>query len=88
MNEFKALCNRDPTCSSSPISHFFPTFTRSFWHLKSSSMPTVSTVLSYALPLERPALILQLPHFFLLKFSLCLKNHLKCILFLKSVLVS
>lgn len=27
LNEFEALCKRDPACSSSPISHYFPTLT-------------------------------------------------------------
>ena len=56
-------------------------WTRGSWHLRSSTASWVLTVLP-------SALTLQLPRFFLLKFFLCLKNHLKCILFLKPFLDS
>ena len=57
-------------------------WTRGSWHLRSSK---ASWVLKTILP---SALTLVLPCFFLLKFFLCLKNHLRCVLFLKPSLDS
>ena len=63
----------------SPLCYTWGPWARGSWHLHSSSASWVLTILSSALTLE-------LPRFFLLKFFLCLKNRLKCILFLKPFL--